>query len=133
MGSSFIQSALPLASYLGLAGCSSIAALPARDGIIFDIARSEPARVTQAGANEENGETVIYGEAALPMTVRPGLFFGGVDATIDAPGQKPILFHRIKVIPRPRPRVMGGEAFFVIHTGQLLPPGAVVHLVYRNG
>jgi len=116
---------------LALAGCVSAAG--GKSDIDFDIERSAPAYVTIAGAEQTASETVIHGEAALPMSDRTGGFTGGVEASIYEPGRPPLVFRDVKVVPRPRPKVLGGEAYFIIHTGHLLAPGTTVKLVYRNG
>jgi hypothetical protein len=86
-----------------------------------------------AGVENTTSESIIRGEAALPMTSRVAGFTGGVEAKIDMPGHLPLIFRHVEVVPRPKPHKMGGEAYFTIHTGRVLPPGTVVHLVYRNG
>ncbi len=123
--------AMPLLLSLALAGC--VSASGETHNISFDIGRSRPAYVVLAGAEQTPKETVIYGQAALPMTSRFGAFTGGVEARIDVPGQPPLVFHDVRVVPRPKPRKLGAEAFFTIHTGRVLPAGTRVHLVYRNG
>jgi hypothetical protein len=66
------------------------------------------------------------------MTSRSFGFTGGVDAKIDPPNGQAFEIRGVKVVPRPKPKKLGGEAYFTIHTGRHLPPGTRVNLTYRN-
>ena len=114
----------------GLTGCVSAGARSA--DVTVTISPSSPAYVLVAAARQTPRETVIDGEAALPMTSRSFGFTGGVDARIDPPEGPPFEISSVKVTPRPRPRKFGAEAYFTIHTGRRLPPGTRVVLTYRN-
>jgi hypothetical protein len=122
---------LSIAAAFFLTGCAAVPA--SGKDVVIDIAPSSPAFVTVAGVENTTSESIIRGEAALPMTSRVAGFTGGVEAKIDMPGHLPLIFRHVEVVPRPKPHKMGGEAYFTIHTGRVLPPGTVVHLVYRNG
>jgi hypothetical protein len=121
---------VPLITLAGLAGCVSIGARA--DGVKVTVSPSAPAYVSVAAARDTPRETVIDGEAALPMTSRGFGFTGGVDARIDPPDGQPFEIRNVKVVPRPRPRKLGGEAYFTIHTGRHLPSGTRVTLIYDN-
>ena len=115
---------------LGLAGCVSTGARA--DGVKVTVSPSAPAYVSIAAARDTPQETVIDGEAALPMTSRAFGFTGGVDARIDPPNSRAFEIKNVKVIPRSKPRKFGGEAYFTVHTGRHLPPGTRVNLTYDN-
>jgi hypothetical protein len=123
---------VPLITFagLGLAGCVSTGARA--DDVKVTVLPSAPAYVSIAAARDTPQETVIDGEAALPMTSRAFGFTGGVDARIDPPNGRPFEIRNVKVVPRPRPRKFGGEAYFTVHTGRHLPPGTRVNLIYDN-
>jgi hypothetical protein len=55
-----------------------------------------------------------------------------VDARIDPPNGRAFEIRGVKVALRPKPKKLGGEAYFTIHTGRHLPPGTRVNLTYRN-
>lgn len=114
----------------GLAGCMSTVARA--DDVKVSVSPSAPAYVSIAAARDTPQETVIDGEAALPMTSRAFGFTGGVDARIDPPDGQPFEVRNVKVVPRPRPRKLGAEAYFTVHTGRHLPPGTHVTLTYDN-
>jgi len=122
----------PLVVFAGLmlAGCVSAGA--GADGVKITVLPSAPAYVSIAAARDTPRETVIDGEAALPMTSRAFGFTGGVNARIDPPNGRPFEIRNVKVVPRPRPSKFGGEAYFTVHTGRHLPPGTRVNLTYRN-
>jgi hypothetical protein len=115
---------------MGLAGCISTDARPQDDKVT--ISPSTPAYVSIAAARDTPSETVIDGEAALPMTSRSFGFTGGVDTKIDLPNGHAFEIRGVKVVPRPKPQKLGGEAYFTVHTGRHLPPGTRVNLTYRN-
>jgi hypothetical protein len=123
---------VPLITFaaLGLAGCVSTGARA--DDVKVTVSPSAPAYVSVAAARDTPEETVIDGEAALPMTSRAFGFTGGVDARIDPPNGRPFEIRNVKVIPRPRPRKFGAEAYFTVHTGRHLPAGTHVNLTYDN-
>ncbi|MGN6464271.1 MAG: hypothetical protein ACTHLP_02160, partial [Rhizobiaceae bacterium] len=123
---------VPLIILIGLevAGCVSTRART--NDVKVTVSPSAPAYVSIAAARDTLQETVIDGEAALPMTSRAFGFTGGVDARIDLPNGRAFEIRNVKVIPRPRPRKFGGEAYFTIHTGRHLPPGTRVTLTYDN-
>jgi hypothetical protein len=123
---------VPLIAFAGLelAGCVSTGAQA--NGVKITILPSAPAYVSIAAARDTPRETVIDGDAALPMTSRAFGFTGGVDARIDPPHGRPFEVRNVKVVPRPRPRKLGAEAYFTVHTGRHLPPGTHVTLTYDN-
>lgn len=121
---------VPLITLAGLAGCVSTGARA--DDVKVTVSPSAPAYVSVAAARDTPRETVIDGEAALPMTSGAFGFAGGVDARIDPPDGPPFEIRNVKVVPRPRPRKLGGEAYFTVHTGRHLPPGTRVNLTYKN-
>jgi hypothetical protein len=121
---------LAMLAGMGLAGCVSTDARSA--DIKVTISPSAPAYVLVAAARQTPRETVIDGEAALPMTSRSFGFTGGVDARIDLPNGQTFEIRGVRVIPRARPRKLGGEAYFTIHTGRRLSPGTRISLIYRN-
>jgi hypothetical protein len=122
----------PLIILIGLevAGCVSTRART--NDVKVTVSPSAPAYVSIAAARDTPQETVIDGEAALPMTSRSFGFTGGVDAKIDPPNGQAFEIRGVKVVPRPKPKKLGGEAYFTIHTGRHLPPGTRVNLTYRN-
>lgn len=115
---------------MGLAGCVTTDATP--QDVKITISPSTPAYVSTAAARDTPSETVIDGEAALPMTSRSFGFTGGVDAKIDPPNGQAFEIRGVKVVPRPKPKKLGGEAYFTIHTGRRLPPGTSVNLTYKS-
>jgi len=115
---------------IGLTGC--VSAQAQADDVNVSITPSAPAYVSIAAARDTPLETVIDGEAALPMTSRAYGFTGGVDARIDPPNGHAFEIRGVKVVPRPKPKKLGGEAYFTIHVGRHLPPGTRINLTYRN-
>lgn len=95
--------------------------------IRFDIAPGAP-EIVLAGVQQTPAETKIRGEVALPMTNGEGIFSG----SIEAPGQPPLSFRHIRVVPEPTPRKYGRRAFFAIRTGRRLPAGTRVRLAFEK-
>lgn len=102
------------------------------NNVHFVIVPTEPVRIIQANAFTTARETVIRGRAAFPINIKNGIFTRSVQAQIDLPGGKRLAFQEIPLRQEPKPRTMGVRGFFVIHVGQFLPDGSVIHLVYDN-
>jgi hypothetical protein len=123
---------VPLIIFIGLELAGCVSTLARTNDVKVTVSPSAPAYVSIAAARDTPRETVIDGEAALPMTSRAFGFTGGVDARIDLPNGRAFEIRNVKVIPRARPRKFGGQAYFTIHTGRHLPPGTRVTLTYDN-
>ena len=123
-----------IAAILILAACSSFQTNLVETGLVkLDIKKSRPVRISNANVYQEDGRTVIRGEARYPIFVDFGTFSGHVDIAIELPNGSTIERHNVRLVRKRNPKKTGRRAAFAASFQLELPKITTIRIAYDEG